>query len=205
MSQLPQMHEYDLRTGEYTGSRAAQLRPHGEPVLLSGGATPTPPPAAVPAGHAVRWTGAAWEVVEDHRRTMDAQGRWVEGSGTPYWLPSEGDDWRGEPRYMETPGPLPEGAVTTRPEKPLAVVRKEKLREIAGGYEAALAAALTMPAENPTPTIVAVETSALLAVDPDAVDSLRAVLDARRTELESAANAAATVADVEAVVVRYPI
>lgn len=86
---------YDLKTGEYTGSRDATQRPNGEYMLEATGATSVA--ADIPAGHIARWTGDAWETVEDHRQHMDERGR-KEG-GTPYWLP--GDTWRSEPRYTE--------------------------------------------------------------------------------------------------------
>ena len=94
---IPQLHMYDLKTGEYTGSRDATRRPNGEYMLEATGATPVALPADIPAGHIARWTGDAWEAVEDHRQHMDERGR-KEG-GTPYWLP--GDTWRSEPRYTE--------------------------------------------------------------------------------------------------------
>ena len=100
---IPQLHMYDLKTGEYTGSRDATRRPNGEYMLEATGATPVALPADIPAGHIARWTGDAWEAVEDHRQHMDERGR-KEG-GTPYWLP--GDTWRSEPRYTEELGPLP--------------------------------------------------------------------------------------------------
>ena len=99
----PQLHMYDLKTGEYTGSRDATLRPNGEPILEATGATPVAPPADISAGHVARWTGKIWEVVEDHRQHMDERGR-KEG-GTQYWLAE--DTWRSEPRYTEELGPLP--------------------------------------------------------------------------------------------------
>ncbi len=82
---IPQLHMYDLKTGEYTGSRDATRRPNGEYMLEATGATPVALPADIPAGHIARWTGDAWEAVEDHRQHMDERGR-KEG-GTPYWLP----------------------------------------------------------------------------------------------------------------------
>ena len=97
---IPQLHMYDLKTGEYTGSRDATRRPNGEYMLEATGATPVALPADIPAGHIARWTGDAWEAVEDHRQHMDERGR-KEG-GTPYWLP--GDTWRSEPRYTEELG-----------------------------------------------------------------------------------------------------
>ena len=85
---IPQLHMYDLKTGEYTGSRDATRRPNGEYMLEATGATPVALPADIPAGHIARWTGDAWEAVEDHRQHMDERGR-KEG-GTPYWLPGGG-------------------------------------------------------------------------------------------------------------------
>ena len=58
---IPQLHMYDLKTGEYTGSRDATRRPNGEYMLEATGATPVALPADIPAGHIARWTGDAWE------------------------------------------------------------------------------------------------------------------------------------------------
>ena len=110
---IPQLHMYDLKTGEYTGSRDATQRPNGEYILEATGATPVALPASIPSGHVARWTGDAWETVEDHRQHMDERGR-KEG-GTQYWLP--GDTWRSEPRYTEELGPLPTEALLAKPEK----------------------------------------------------------------------------------------
>ena len=175
----PQLHMYDLKTGEYTGSRDATQRPNGEYILEATGATPVALPADIPAGHVARWTGEAWETVEDHRQHMDERGR-KEG-GTPYWLP--GDTWRSEPRYIEDLGPLPEGALFEKPERPLDEYKADKRREIAAGYTAALTATLTMPAEAPSPVEVATG-AALFAVD-DAVGlvDVQMILIARRDEL----------------------
>ena len=60
---IPQLYMYDLKTGEYTGSRDAAGRPNGECILEATGATPVALPADIPAGHIARWTGDAWETV----------------------------------------------------------------------------------------------------------------------------------------------
>ena len=57
----PQLYMYDLKTGEYTGSRDATLRPNGEPILEATGATPVAPPVTIPEGHIARWNGEVWE------------------------------------------------------------------------------------------------------------------------------------------------
>ena len=185
----PQLHMYDLKTGEYTG------------ILEATGATPVALPADIPAGHVARWTGEAWETVEDHRQHMDERGR-KEG-GTPYWLP--GDTWRSEPRYIEDLGPLPEGALFEKPERPLDEYKADKRREIAAGYTAALTATLTMPAEAPSPVEVATG-AALFAVD-DAVGlvDVQKILIARRDELLEAVDAATNQEALENIVIDYPV
>ena len=60
------MYTFDLRTGALTGSRPAQVV-GGKELTICAGATPVAPPTDIPTGHAARWTGSAWEVVEDHR------------------------------------------------------------------------------------------------------------------------------------------
>ena len=197
----PQLHMYDLKTGEYTGSRDATQRPNGEYILEAIGATPVALPADIPAGHVARWTGEAWETVEDHRQHMDERGR-KEG-GTPYWLP--GDTWRSEPRYIEDLGPLPEGALFEKPERPLDEYKADKRREIAAGYTAALTATLTMPAEAPSPVEVATG-AALFAVD-DAVGlvDVQKILIARRDELLEAVDAATNQEALENIVIDYPV
>lgn len=74
-------------------------------------------------------TRTGWDYIEDHRQHMDEKG--TKQGGTPYWQPAEGDDWQSPPRYTEELGPLPDGAVTERPEKP-APTRQEidSVREV---------------------------------------------------------------------------
>ena len=171
--------------------------------LRSATATTTPPPASIPEGHVARWTGSEWELVEDHRQHLDSKG--TKQGGTPYWLPSEGDDWRSQPRYTEDLGPLPDGAVTVRPEKPLSVVKEEKEREIRSAYDAAIVASLTMPAASPSVTEVSVAAASLAAVDPDGPDTILALHAARRDELLALIQAADSVAAVQAVEVTYAV
>ena len=190
---------------QYTadGYYAGEAEDYG---LLPNNASYTAPPAQ-PWNHVwPRWAGDAWELVEDHRERAEPYfpAEFAQ-EATPYWLADEGDDWQSPPRTMKDPGPLPVGHSLTRPEKPVSAARNEKLREIDAGYESALVAALTMPDANPTPMTISVETSALLAVDPDAVDSIRVVLDSRRDKLRVAVEAADTVDEVESVVVDYPV
>ncbi|CAK7078649.1 MAG: hypothetical protein MEBIL_02919 [Bilophila sp.] len=198
---IPQLHMYDLKTGEYTGSRDATRRPNGEYVLEATGATPVALPLAIPAGHIARWNGEAWETVEDHRQHMDERGR-KEG-GTPYWLP--GDTWRSEPRYIEDLGPLPEGALFEKPERPLDEYKADKRREIAAGYTAALTATLTMPAESPSAADVATGAALFAADDAVGLADVQTILTTRRDELLEAVEAAQRRETVSAIVVSYPV
>lgn len=191
------MYTFDLRTGALTGSRPAQVV-GGKELTICAGATPVAPPTDIPTGHAARWTGSAWEVVEDHRQHMDEKG--TKHGGTPYWQPAEGDDWQSPPRYTEELGPLPEGAVTARLEKPLSVLKAEKEREIKEACDTAIVASLTMPTASPSATEVAVAAASLVGIDPDGPDTLLALHTARRDELlaaVAAADSTAALADVE--------
>ena len=197
----PQLHMYDLKTGEYTGSRDATQRPNGEYILEATGATPIALPAAIPSGHVARWIGNAWETVEDHRQHMDERGR-KEG-GTPYWLPCDG--WRSEPRYTEELGPLPDEALLVKPERPLDECKADKRREIAAGYTAALTATLTMPAESPSAAEVATGAALFAADDAVGLADVQTILIARRDELLAAVESAQLRETVSTIVVSYPV
>lgn len=198
---IPQLHMYDLKTGEYTGTRDATLRPNGEPILEATGATPVAPPVAIPDGCIACWNGNAWETVEDHRQQMDDRGR-KEG-GTPYWLP--GDTWRSEPRYMEELGPLPESALLERPERLLDEYKADKRREIAAGHTAALTATLTMPAESPSAAEVATGAALFAVDDAEGLADVQMILIARRDELLAAVDAANNQEALENIVIDYPV
>jgi hypothetical protein len=107
------MYMFSLQTGEYTGSRPAQVV-GGKELTESSTATIVSPPADILAGHVARWTGAAWEIVEDHRQHMDDTG--TKQGGTPFWLPN--DIHTSPARYMDALGPLPDGALFEQPAAP---------------------------------------------------------------------------------------
>jgi hypothetical protein len=121
------MYVYDLITGEMLYSRPAQVV-GGKEITESASATPVAPPADIPAGHTVRWTGAAWETVEDHRQKTDEHG--TRQGGTPFWLP--GDTHASPARYVEELGPLPEGAMLEVPAMTPEEVAAQRKREIMG-------------------------------------------------------------------------
>lgn len=137
------LYMFDPKTGEYLGTRPAQIV-NNKPLLKSAYATTTQPPVSIPEGHVARWMGSEWELVEDHRQHLDSMG--TKQGGTPFWLPSEGDDWQSPARYMEDIGPLPAGAVTVRPEKP-APTKDELFQQLRAERDRRLAATdyLLMP------------------------------------------------------------
>lgn len=154
MSSIPTMYTFDPQTRVHTGSRPAQVV-GGKPLTQSAYATATPPPDTIPEGHIARWRGDAWEVVADHRQHLDEKG--AKQGGTPFWLPAEGDDWQSPPRYTEALGPLPSGAVTVRPEKPLEQVKLDKLATIDAETSSAIMAGFAceaIPPDTGTPELL---------------------------------------------------
>lgn len=103
------IYKYDPTTKELTGSKPAQKRPNGQPIVDVLNATMVEPPTLEDKQQAV-WNGESWEVLDDHRKQPG-----VTDSGTPYWLP--GDAWNTPARYMTELGPLPEGAFLEAPAK----------------------------------------------------------------------------------------
>ena len=216
------MYTFDLHTYETTGSRPAQIV-GGKELTVSAAATPVrtgpdksgytqvyKPKDAVswlydPQSLAVASQGehGTWYYIEDHRQHMDERG--TKQGGTPYWLPADGDDYASPPRYMEALGPLPKGAVTERPARPLAVLKTDKEREIRSACDAAIVASLTMPTATPSTAEVAVAAASLAGIDPDGPDTLLALHTARRDELLAAVAAAMSPADLADVVVSYAI
>jgi hypothetical protein len=150
------MYMYNLATGEYLGSRPAQVV-GGVELTESSTATPIAPPADIPDGHIPRWTGVAWETVEDHRQHMDDAG--TKQCGTPYWLP--GDTHTSPARYMEDLGPLPDGALLEQPAAPPPTPE-----EIAAARKAEILARLA-------------------AIDADSVRPLRAIANGEGTDFDT--------------------
>ena len=216
------MYTFDLHTYETTGSRPAQIV-GGKELTVSAAATPVrtgpdksgytqvyKPKDAVswlydPQSLAVASQGehGTWYYIEDHRQHMDERG--TKQGGTPYWLPADGDDYASPPRYMEALGPLPKGAVTERPARPLAVLKTDKEREIRSACDAAIVASLTMPTATPSTAEVAVAAASLAGIDPDGPDTLLALHTARRDELLAAVAAAESPADLAGVEVSYAV
>lgn len=83
---------------------------------------------------------------------------------------------------------------------PVHIARKKALAEIAVSYERAITAAVTMTLDNPSPNTIAMETSALLAVDPDALDTIKAAFDSVRAKAEKRIAAVTSTEAVEDIV-----
>lgn len=136
--QITEVYRFDKETREYKGKGAANISKDGT-VLLPPYHTEVAPPAVYKEHEEIPiWNGSEWELVEDHRKHLDSTG--TPAGGTPYWLPEKGDTWRSEPRFMKELGPLPEGAVTTRPEKNDKELQKEALEETIRESESLLSA-----------------------------------------------------------------
>lgn len=145
-----QTYKFDADTKEYLFAEEAfrdplESKAQGRDVWLLPADSTFTAPLAAKKGYAVVWNGKAWEHVEDHRQTRDKGGVIVEGSGTPYWMPK--DTWQTPARYMTELGPLPEGALLARPEKPAEVVAEEAM-QTAKATRAAAVAAITVEVDG---------------------------------------------------------
>lgn len=100
----------------------------------------------------------------------------------------------------------PEEVTEEQPWSPsLDDVKAVKLAAIATAYESSLTATLTMPSESPTPAEIAAEAALFAVEDAAGLADVRAILAARRDELKAAVEAAATVEEVEALVLSFPV
>ncbi len=152
--------------------------------------------------------GAGWTMVDDHRERkeplFDAA---LVQDATDYWLP--GDTHDTPARNMKEVGSLPEGAVTERPAKTdaelLAEAQADKRAEVQAGYDAAVAASLTMPTANPTEQDITIGAAAFAAEDAEGLAYIMQAHAARRTELLAAVETAETAGDVLAIVVSYAV
>lgn len=149
-----------------------------------------------------------WVLVDDHRERkaplFDAA---LAQDATDYWLP---DDTNATPaRHMTKPGPLPDGALTERPAKTdaelLAEAKAAKTAEITAGYDAAVAASLTMPTASPTEQDITIGAAAFAVEDAEGLAYIMQAHATRRDTLLAAVAAATTAADVQNIVVSYAV
>ena len=149
-----------------------------------------------------------WVMVDDHRdRKPPLFDVALTQDATDYWLPD--DTYDTPARHMTKAGPLPNGSVTTRPSKTdaelLAEAKVAKSAEITAGYDAAVAASLTMPTTSPTEQDVTIGAAAFAAEDADGLAYVMQTHAARRDELLAAVAAATTVVAVQDLVVSYAV
>ena len=137
---MTKAYQYDA-SGYYAG----EVDDYGGP--LPNNSTYTTPPVGSWVRQWPRWMGTEWELVPDHReRSATTYPASLVQGGTPFWLPTEGDSYTSPPRYMDSLGPLPEGAVTERPEKP-APTEKELFATLRAARDVRLAEYDTLMAQ----------------------------------------------------------
>lgn len=97
--------------------------------------------------------------------------------------------------------------VGEEPAPPLVELQAAKRAEINAGFDAALAASLTMPSVNTPPSTVELTVAIGLfnAEDPTGLVDLCAIHEARRASLLAAVNAATTPEAVQAIIVSYAV
>ena len=188
--------------GYYAGEQEAYRR-------LPGNGTFSPPPPRPWPKQWPKWVDNGWVMEEDHReRSAQLHGADLAQEATDYWLP--GDTWESQPRKMSKPGPLPQGALLEKPDRPesekLEEAKGRKIDEITKGYEAAMAASLTMPAmENPSATDVAVGAALFAAEDAEGLDWISQAHAATHDSLMGLVIGAETVEEVEEIKVSYAV
>ena len=131
-------YRFDENTKEYLLSEEGFLDPleteiQGKEVYLLPANSTFTKPLDPKEGYAVVWENNKWIYKEDHRQKRDKGGVIIESSGTPYWL--EGDNYLSPARYLKELGPLPEGAILVKPEKPLDIYIAEKHKELSYKFD----------------------------------------------------------------------
>lgn len=144
--------------------------------------------------HALQWRGGTGHT------------EWTDGPNKP--LTAEDYDeqvvpyvklWQAEKARLEKKA-AEEAAARALPDAKAA-----KCTEIQGGYDAALAASLTMPATSPTAQDVSIGAALFAVEDAEGLTYVQTRHAARRDELLAAVEAAETVEAVQAVVVDYDV
>ena len=144
--------------------------------------------------HALQWRGGTGHT------------EWTDGPNQP--LTAEDYDeqvapfvklWQAEKARLEKKA-AEEAAARALPD-----AKSAKQSEIQNGYDAALAASLTMPAASPTAQDVSIGAALLAVEDAEGLAYVQALHSARRDDLLAAVEAAETVEAVQAVVVDYDV
>ena len=173
-----------------------------------------PQVTVVPADHLIIVDGAALVFPFDAPTNLHAL-QWRGGTGHTEWtdgpnqpLTAEDYDeqvvpfvklWQAEKARLEKKA-AEEAAARALPD-----AKSAKQSEIQNGYDAALAASLTMPAASPTAQDVSIGAALLAVDDAEGLAFVQSKHAARRDELLAAVEAAETVEAVQAVVVDYDV
>lgn len=173
-----------------------------------------PQVTVVPADHLIIVDGAALVftyVAPENLHALQWRGgtghtEWTDGPNQP--LTAEDYDeqvapfvklWQAEKARLEKKA-AEEAAARALPD-----AKSAKQNEIQNGYDAALAASLTMPAASPTAQDVSIGAALLAVEDAEGLAYVQALHSARRDDLLAAVEAAETVEAVQAVVVDYDV
>lgn len=135
--EIPKINIFDPLTLEYLTTREVQVVDN-VPLIKNAFGTITPI-GEIKTGYAQVWKSindeswiyldqettlanagddGVWYYIEDHRKSETS-------NGTPYWLPT--DTYLDSPKYLETLGKLPSGALLESPQKPISICKEEKL------------------------------------------------------------------------------
>lgn len=144
--------------------------------------------------HALQWRGGTGHT------------EWTDGPNQP--LTAEDYDEQVAPfvkLWQAEKARLKKKAAEEAAARALPDAKSAKQSEIQNGYDAALAASLTMPAASPTAQDVSIGAALLAVDDAEGLAFVQALHAARRDELLAAVEAAETVEAVQAVVVDYDV
>lgn len=144
--------------------------------------------------HALQWRGGTGHT------------EWTDGPNQP--LTAEDYDEQVAPfveLWKDEKERLAKEAAEEAAARALPDAKSAKQSEIQNGYDAALAASLTMPAASPTAQDVSIGAALLAVDDAEGLAYVQALHAARRDDLLAAVEAAETVEAVEAVVVDYDV
>lgn len=130
-------------------------------------------------------------------------------NGLPYHVPNEGNyaqEWAEVHAYAEAhPDCVTVEEPWTPPVPTLKEAKTAKIAEISAGYDAAMTATLTMPADKPSPAEIALATLDFQLEDAEGLAYVRGLLAARRDELLAAVDAPTGCDAVAAIPVDYPV
>lgn len=160
----------------------------GEAIVFD---APFPAPSTL---HALQWNGIDGHIEwsDDYNWPLEADA--YEDEVAPYVAL-----WQAEKARRE------QAAAEARAARALPSAKDARRAEILSGYDAALAASLTMPVDSPTAQDVSIGAALFAVDDPDGLAFVRETHAARRDELLAAVEAADTVEAVQAIEVSYAV